>query len=178
MTTRKSIASESILEALDKLASEIAVAHADTNTLVLAAIANGGIPVNIMLRSRLLDNHGIDSQSAVVDISFHRDDIGVNPLSKDVESTSLALNPEDSTIILVDDVLFSGRSVRAALSELNTLGRPQMIELAVLVDRGNRRLPIEPNYVGIEESTTEMEKVDVRLFPEDPEKSHIDILGA
>ena len=82
-----------------------------------------------------------------------------------------------ATIILTDDVIFSGRSVRAALSELHALGRPRKVELAILVDRGNRRLPIEPNYRGIGEATTIDEKVEVHLFPKNPEKSHVDILS-
>lgn len=177
MTTRKSISSSEISSAIEKIAADIAATHSGTKTLVLAAIANGGIAFSESLRARLLESHGLQTHSATIDISFHRDDIGVNPISKEVESTSLVQNPEDATIILTDDVIFSGRSVRAALSELHALGRPRKVELAVLVDRGNRRLPIEPNYRGISENTTIDEKVEVHLFPKNPEKSHVDILS-
>ncbi|HCR28646.1 MAG TPA: bifunctional pyr operon transcriptional regulator/uracil phosphoribosyltransferase PyrR [Opitutae bacterium] len=177
MSIRKSISSQDINAAIEKIAADIAINHSDTKTLVLAAIANGGIAVNELLQSQLLTTHNLKSHSATIDISFHRDDIGVNPISKEVESTSLVQNPEESTIILVDDVIFSGRSVRAALSEVHALGRPRKVELAVLVDRGNRRLPIEPNYRGISEITTIDEKVEAHLFPKNPEKSHIDILS-
>lgn len=176
MTIRKSIGSQEIGAAIERIAADIAASHSETKTLVLAAIANGGIAVNDLLRSRLSDAHHLPTHSAIIDISFHRDDIGVNPIAKEVESTVLAQNPEEATIILVDDVIFSGRSVRAALSEVHTLGRPQRVELAVLVDRGNRRLPIEPNYRGISEITTIDEKVEAHLFPENLEKSHVDIL--
>ena len=177
MTTRKSINSGEINAAIEKIAGDIAATHSGTKTLVLAAVANGGIALSELLRDRLLESHGLQTHSATIDISFHRDDIGVNPISKEVESTSLVQNPEDATIILIDDVIFSGRSVRAALSEVHALGRPQKVELAVLVDRGNRRLPIEPNYRGISESTTIDEKVEVHLFQKNPEKSHVDILS-
>jgi pyrimidine operon attenuation protein/uracil phosphoribosyltransferase len=178
VTIRKSLSSEEISNAIERIAADIAANHRETKTLVLAAIANGGIAVSKLLRARLSETHNLKTHSATIDISFHRDDIGVNPIAKEVESTVLAQNPEDATIILVDDVIFSGRSVRAALSEVHTLGRPRKVELAVLVDRGNRRLPIEPNYRGISETTTMDEKVEARLYPENPEKSHIDILSS
>lgn len=177
MTTRKSISSNEISAAIDKIAADIAATHSESQTLVLAAVANGGIALSELLRARLIESHSLQTHSATIDISFHRDDIGVNPISKEVESTSLMQNPEDATIILIDDVIFSGRSVRAALSELHALGRPRKVELAVLVDRGNRRLPIEPNYRGISETTTIDEKVEVHLFPKNSEKSHVDILS-
>lgn len=176
MTVRKTISPQEIEEAITKIASEIASAHKQTENLVLAAIANGGIVLSALLRQRLSANHGIDAHRAVLDISFYRDDIGVNPIAKEVEATQLAQNPEESTIILVDDVLFTGRSVRAALSEIHALGRPKKIELATMVDRGNRILPIQADYVGIVEPTTPEEKVEVHLDEGDMGKSHIDIL--
>ncbi len=178
MTIRKTISSQEIEAALEQMADAIAAAHAQTRNLVLAGIANGGIPVSQRLRATLESKHGLQTREAIVDISFHRDDIGAKPIGKEVESTQFAANPEESTIILVDDVLFSGRSVRAALSEVHALGRPRKIELATLVDRGNRRLPIAPNYTGIDFPTQPEEKVKVHVDPENPEKSHIDILSS
>ncbi len=178
MPTRKSIPPREIEDAIHKIASEIATAHAKTDNLVLAAIANGGITLTQLLRRRLAADHGIDAHEAVVDISFYRDDIGLNPIAKEVEATQLAQNPEESTIILVDDVLFTGRSTRAALSEIHALGRPRKIELAVLVDRGNRILPIQADYTGFVEATAPDEKVDVILSSDHPGKSHIDILSS
>lgn len=178
MPIRKSITAEEIQLAVKAVASEIATQHASTRNLVLAAIANGGIVFNEMLRADLKTRHGIETHSATIDISFYRDDIGVNPIAKEVESTQLAQDPEESTIILVDDVIFTGRSIRAALSEVHSLGRPHRIELAVLVDRGNRRLPIEPHYTGIDEPTKTGEKVVAHLDMNFPEKSHIDILSS
>jgi len=178
VTVRKSISAHEIEEAINKITSEIAAAHKSTENLVLAAIANGGIALSALLRQRLVAEHGIEAHRAVLDISFYRDDIGVNPIAKEVEATQLAQNPEESTIILVDDVLFTGRSVRAALSEIHALGRPRKIELATLVDRGNRILPIQADYTGIAESTTPEEKVEVCLDEKDLGKSHIDILSS
>lgn len=178
MPVRKSISSQEIDAAITKIASEIAAAHTSTDSLVLAAIANGGLALSEILRQRLAIEHDIETYKATLDISFYRDDIGVNPIAKEVEATELVQNPEESVIILIDDVLFTGRSVRAALSEIHALGRPRKIELATLVDRGNRILPIQANYVGLLEPTTPNEKVEVQLDPVDLAKSHIDILSS
>ena len=91
---------------------------------MLAAVANGGIALSELLRARLIESHSLQTHSATIDISFHRDDIGVNPISKEVESTSLMQNPEDATIILIDDVIFSGRSVRAGPFRIARPGTP------------------------------------------------------
>ena len=178
MTVRKTISFPEVDAAIAKIASEIAATHKGTNNLVLAAIANGGIGLTEILHDRLSSDHNIQTFKAVVDISFYRDDIGANPIAKEVEATELAQNPEDATIILVDDVLFTGRSVRAALSEIHALGRPKKIELTTLVDRGNRILPIQSDYIGLMEPTTLDEKVVVQLTPNNLAKSHIDILNS
>lgn len=178
MSIRKSIPYQDIAEAVQSIASRIASQHAGESNLVLAAIANGGLGFCDMLAQALAEQGGPSVSQAVIDISFHRDDIGVNPIAKEVESTQLSHDPEESIIILVDDVIFSGRSIRAALAEINAIGRPRKIELAVLIDRGNRRLPIQPDYVGIAETTEAQEKVVAQLDPNNPEKSHIDILSA
>ncbi len=173
-----SIPSPEIEQAIDKLAREISEAHKDTENLVLAGIANGGVPFSEILSNRISKLREKPVHTATIDISFHRDDIGHKPITKEVEATELVHNPEDSVIVLSDDVLFSGRTVRAAMSEVHSIGRPFKIELAVLVDRGNRRLPIEANYVGLNMQTSPDEKVEVNLFPEDIGKSRIDILSA
>ncbi len=178
MSIRKSIPYSDIADAVRSVASKIADAHAGEGNLVLAAIANGGIPFCDWLAKEIDSIGGPPTQRAVIDISFHRDDIGVNPIAKEVESTQLCQDPEKAVIVLVDDVIFSGRSIRAALAEVNSIGRPRKIELATLIDRGNRRLPIQPDYVGISEMTESQEKVVAAIDAAQPEKSHIDILSA
>jgi len=174
---RKTIPSERVREAIDRLADSVAERHPKTDKLVLAGIANGGIALADLIADNLQQRLGSPIHKAIIDISFHRDDIGQNPISKAVESTELATDPEDAVIVLVDDVLFSGRSVRAAMDEVHTIGRPRKIELAVLVDRGNRLLPIAADYVGIEESTTSEEKVEVVLDVDHLDESRIDIIA-
>ena len=178
MPIRKSIQFPEIESAIDSIAAQIANAHTSTSNLVLAAIANGGIALTKILGRILADKYGIKTHSATIDISFHRDDIGVNPIAKEVESTELIQEPEESTIILVDDVIFSGRSIRAAMAEVHAIGRPRKIELVALIDRGNRLLPIQADYIGIEAATSTDEKVVVELDSDELIKSRIDILSA
>lgn len=176
MLVKKSIESEEITAAIESMADAIAAAHPKADNLVLAGIANGGIPLCSLLEIALAKRLGSSIPKAVIDISFHRDDIGHHPITKEVQATHMATDPEDSTIILVDDVLFSGRTVRAAIAEVLTIGRPYQVELAVLVDRGNRRLPFAANYTGLTEETTTDQKVEVTLDPQDPNKNKIDII--
>lgn len=178
MGIRQNISSEEISRAIRGLAESIASRHQSTQNLVLAGIANGGIPFCNLLKAEIESIANREIHSATIDVSFHRDDIGINPITKSVEATELALDPEEAVIILVDDVLFSGRTIRAALSEVHSIGRPHKIELAVLVDRGNRLLPISADYIGITVATNPDENVEVHLDTEDPSKSHVDILSS
>ena len=171
----RTIPSEDIQAAVAKLANEIAERHKESSRIVLAGIANGGIPVNDWLFESLKPQFKGELSKGVVDISFHRDDFGQKPITKEVEVTQLFHNPEDSIVILVDDVLHSGRTIRAALAELHALGRPQKVELAVLVDRGNRKLPIAPDYIGIVHETAVNEVVVVNIDASNHARSIIDI---
>jgi len=174
----KIIDSVEIISAIESLADKIVASHSRADKLVLAGIANGGIALCSLLETALAKRMGTSIPKAVIDISFHRDDIGQNPITKEVQATQMATDPEDSTIILVDDVLFSGRTVRAAIAEVLTIGRPYKVELAVLVDRGNRRLPFAANYIGIKEDTTPEQKVAVHLDSDDTSRCKIEITDA
>lgn len=176
MLVNQSIDSSQIEDAIESMAKDIVNAHPDANNLVLAGIANGGVPLCAILEKRLAKHYGTSIPKAVIDISFHRDDIGHKPITKEVQATHMATDPEDSVIILVDDVLFSGRTIRAAIAEVLTLGRPYKIELATLVDRGNRRLPIAADYTGLKIDTTPNQKVIVELDLTSPENNRIEIL--
>lgn len=176
MLVNQFIDSKQIEDAIESMAKAIAAAHPKVDNLVLAGIANGGVSLCAILESRLSRHYGTSVPKAVIDISFHRDDIGHKPITKEVQATQMATDPEESVIILVDDVLFSGRTIRAAIAEVLTLGRPFKIELATLVDRGNRRLPIAPDYTGLKIETTPEQEVNVELDMVSPEKSRIEIM--
>ena len=138
--------SKDIETGIDRLADEICSKHATTTDLAIFGVANGGIPLADLLHRKIELNLGGDIPIGTVDISFHRDDIAHNPIPKDTDPTEVPIDIDGANILLVDDVIYTGRSVRAAVNELFDLGRPSTIELAVLYDRGGRKLPIQPDY--------------------------------
>ena len=138
--------SKDIETGIDRLADEICAKHAATTDLAIFGLANGGIPLADLLHRKIELNLRRDVPIGTVDISFHRDDIAHNPIPKDTDPTEVPIDIDGANILLVDDVIYTGRSVRAAVNELFDLGRPSTIELAVLYDRGGRKLPIQPDY--------------------------------
>ncbi len=153
--------------AIDRVASAIARRHTGTARLLLLGIANGGIVLAARLAAAL-KKAGLKPGTGTIDISFHRDDIGRNPIPKEHTPTMISHDVNGATVILVDDVLHSGRTVKAALDELFDHGRPASVELAVLVDRGGRLLPVAATYTGLTLVAGDTEKVKVRLDPAAP----------
>jgi pyrimidine operon attenuation protein/uracil phosphoribosyltransferase len=165
----KTIGYREVHAAIERLAAAIKAKHGRTEGLLVLGIANGGIPVARRICAQL----GI-KRVGDLDISFHRDDIGKHPIPKEFTPTLLPGDVNGATVILVDDVLFSGRTVKAALDELFDHGRPARVELAVLVDRGSRKLPIVADFAGTTLDAGEAEDVVVSL-DDDPSKDRIDI---
>jgi len=148
--------------ALTRMAHEIVERNADTAGLAILGVRTNGVPLAQRL-AKLIG--GILHQPipiGEIDISMHRDDIALRGASQ-VGATQVAFDVTGKTIVLVDDVLFTGRSTRAALDEIADFGRPQRIQLAVLVDRGHRELPIRADFVGKNAPTAPQERVTVRL---------------
>lgn len=172
MGTLKTIGSGEIQAAIGRLAAAIAARHADRRQLLLLGVANGGIELARRLGQRL------GAPAGTLDISFHRDDIGRHPIPKEFAPTRIPRDVHGATVILVDDVLFSGRTVKAALDEIFDHGRPTKVELAILVDRGGHRLPFAPDYCGFALATKESEKIFVKLGPGDPRRDSIRIAPA
>ncbi|GBC81521.1 Bifunctional protein PyrR [bacterium HR10] len=158
-----------IEQALERLAAEIAASEPPTDKLMLVGIRTRGVPLARRLAEILKRRHGRDLPVGVLDITFYRDDlsrIAPNPVVKTSEL------PHDITgriIVLVDDVLYTGRTIRAALDHLMDYGRPDRVRLAVLVDRGHRELPIQADYVGRAIPTERNEIVKVMLREVDGE---------
>ncbi|MDO8545362.1 MAG: bifunctional pyr operon transcriptional regulator/uracil phosphoribosyltransferase PyrR [Opitutaceae bacterium] len=163
MGTSKRIGPAEIEAAITRLARDIAVRHARKDVLLLG-IANGGIELAQRL-ARQLAHLGPRAKAGTLDVSFHRDDIGRHPIPKEFAPTHIPGDVHGATIVLVDSVLFSGRTIKAALDELFDHGRPAKVELAVLVDRGGRRLPLSADYVGFNLPIGDAEKVVVNLDP-------------
>ena len=148
--------------ALDRIAHQIAERNTSHGEVALVGIQKGGVHLASRLRQSLEKIWGHSVPLGLLDVSMHRDDHNQR-LPIDIQPTSIPFDPTGKIVVLVDDVLFSGRTVRAALDALTDLGRPKAIQLAVLVDRGNRDLPIKADFVGKEAPTALDERIDVRL---------------
>ena len=151
-----------IQRALTRMAHEIAERYEKSNDVVLVGIQKGGVPVAQRLSNILsgIWNHPIPT--GMLDIAMHRDDIA-RQVAPAIHPTVMPFDVTGKTVVLVDDVLFSGRTVRAAMDALNDFGRPRRIQLAVLVDRGHRELPIKADFVGKNVPTSMTEKIIVDL---------------
>ena len=158
---------EAVRRAIRRISHEIAERHPIGN-VALIGIQTRGVPLAQRLAKEFSQiEPGKILPVGSLDISFHRDDLAKNiPMPKGSE---VLFDVKDKTVILVDDVLYTGRTIRAAMDALCDLGRPKVIQLAVLVDRGHRELPIRPDFVGKNLPTSPQEKVRVRLMEQDGE---------
>src|SRR5213592_3715906 len=154
---------EAIRRALRRIAHEIIEQNADLRSVVLAGIPLRGVEIARRLAEFIREVAKIDIETGAIDVAMHRDDVGTRPELPIVHASKLPLPLEGCTVIIVDDVLYTGRTVRAALDAINSFGRPARIQLAALVDRGHRELPIRPDYVGKNLPTAMNEKVRVLL---------------
>jgi pyrimidine operon attenuation protein/uracil phosphoribosyltransferase len=148
---------------LTRMAHEILEKHRGTKNLVIIGIRTGGVFLANRIKEKIYSIEGVDIPRGELDINLYRDDwtrIAHQPI---VQKTELPFSLDGKQVILVDDVLFTGRTVRAAMDALMDFGRPDRIELAVLVDRGHRELPIEANYVGKSIETIHNTMVNVYL---------------
>jgi pyrimidine operon attenuation protein/uracil phosphoribosyltransferase len=159
---------EAIERTLSRIAHEI-IERTDVDEIALVGIHTRGVPLAQRLRRLIEERAGVSVPLGAVDITFHRDDVSVRggeaPLHAQpvVRATELDFPPEGTTCILVDDVLYTGRTIRAAIEALFDYGRPARVQLAVLVDRGHRELPIRPDYVGKNLPTSHGERIQVQL---------------
>jgi len=156
---------------LTRIAHEIVENGGPPEQLALAGIHTRGAVLAARLQMLLSDLHGIDAPLGYLDISFYRDDVTTRAGSPVVHATELEFVLEGRTVVIVDDVLFTGRTVRAAIEALFDYGRPARVQLAVLADRGHRELPLRPDYVGKNLPTARSERVYVRLAEIDGEDS-------
>jgi pyrimidine operon attenuation protein / uracil phosphoribosyltransferase len=161
---------ESIRRTLSRIAHEIIERNEDLDTVALLGIHTRGVPLAHRLRHLIEERSGEELALGQLDITFHRDDVHVRagqaprrpqPLARE---TKLDFELEGRTVILVDDVLYTGRTIRAAIDALLEYGRPDRVQLAVLADRGHRELPIRPDYVGKNLPTGRNERVQVELM--------------
>lgn len=153
---------EAIERALTRIAHEILEANKGAGDIALVGIVTRGASIAGLLASRIAQIEGAEVPVGSLDISFYRDDVGVR-LNPEVHTTDIPFEVEGRDIVLVDDVLYTGRTIRAAMDAIMDYGRPRSIQLAVLVDRGHRELPIRADYVGKNVPTSGGERVKVFL---------------
>ena len=154
---------EAIRRALRRIAHEIIESNPRLKAVVLAGIPSRGVEIARRIAAFIQEINNATVDTGVVDVAMHRDDVGTRKELPVVRASTLPIPLEERTVIIVDDVLYTGRTVRAALDAINSFGRPARIQLAVLVDRGHRELPIRPDYVGKNLPTAAGEQILVRL---------------
>ena len=154
--------------ALTRIAHEILEKNGGAKNLTFVGLRTRGVTLAQRLMAKITAIDGAAPPVGTLDITLYRDDLGMRGAPV-IRGTDIPFSIRDKTVILVDDVLFTGRTIRAALDALIDLGRPQMIQLAILVDRGHRELPIRPDYIGKNLPTSRRESVAVRLMEHDGE---------
>jgi pyrimidine operon attenuation protein/uracil phosphoribosyltransferase len=152
-----------IERALIRISHEIIEKNRGTENIALIGIQRRGVPLARKIADNLLQFEGIKIDTGILDITFYRDDLSLLSEHPIINSTSIDFTISDKRLILVDDVLYTGRTVRAAIDAVFDLGRPAMIQLAVLIDRGHRELPIRPDYVGKNVPTSKTELIEVHI---------------
>ena len=162
--------SNAINKSLIRISHEIIERNKELESIILIGIQRRGVTLSNRLKNLIFTFSNVDLKTGALDIGFYRDDLSfVNrPF---IRETSILNNIDNKTVILIDDVLFTGRTIRAAMNALIDFGRPKFIQLAVLIDRGHRELPIRPDYIGKNIPTSSREKIQVKLTEIDQEEN-------
>ena len=158
---------EEMDEILTRMAGEVIDRHPELGEVALIGIRRRGVPLAERLRNEIEGHNQTEIPLGVLDINFYRDDCSLVDTQPVVEESHLDFDVNDKKILLVDDVLFTGRTVRAGLESIMDYGRPRKVELVVLIDRGHRELPIQADYTGRVVDTAHNEMVEVRISPID-----------
>lgn len=164
MGSRQIVLTEKDIEAaLNQICEQLLSRYPSLSDMVLVGIRTGGVFLAERLKEKILQRRGIDLPTGIIDITLYRDDWTRLSQTPEVKKTEIHFLIEDKNVLLVDDVLFTGRTIRAAIDALLDLGRPRRVELAVLIDRGHRELPICADYVGKVLDTSRQDSVNVEL---------------
>jgi pyrimidine operon attenuation protein / uracil phosphoribosyltransferase len=169
VTGRQIMTADEIRRATVRISHEIVEKQAGTAGLALVGIQRRGVPLAHRIADAIAEHEGVSLPVGALDITFYRDDLSLVALQPLVKGTDLPFDLNGATVVLVDDVLYTGRTIRAAMDALVDFGRPQAIRLAVLIDRGHRELPIRADHVGKNVPTSREEIVRVHLAETDDE---------
>jgi pyrimidine operon attenuation protein/uracil phosphoribosyltransferase len=153
-----------IMRAVTRIAHEIIERNKGVKDVYLIGIQRRGVPLAKMIAAKIREVEGMEVPVGILDITFYRDDLSMLSEHPVVNGTEINFSVTDKIIVLVDDVLYTGRTARAAIDAIMDLGRPRMIQLAILIDRGHRELPIRADYVGKNVPTSRTEVVNVKLM--------------
>ena len=167
---RQLLSAEEISRTLQRLAHEIMEKSGGTKDLALIGVRRRGVPLSQRLARIMKESARVEVPVGTLDITLYRDDLSTVAHQPVVQSTEIEFQVDDREIVLVDDVLYTGRTVRAAMNGLFDLGRPRRIRLCVLIDRGHRELPVEASFVGRHVQTSDTEIVECRLQEVDNEE--------
>jgi pyrimidine operon attenuation protein / uracil phosphoribosyltransferase len=167
MTGRQIMTADEIRRATIRISHEIVEKQAGTAGLALVGIQRRGVPLAQRIAEAIAEHEGVTLPVGALDITFYRDDLSLVAQQPLVKGTDLPFDLNGATVVLVDDVLYTGRTIRAAMDALVDFGRPQAIRLAVLIDRGHRELPIRADHVGKNVPTSREEIVRVHLAETD-----------
>jgi pyrimidine operon attenuation protein/uracil phosphoribosyltransferase len=163
LTSRQIMTADDVRRALVRISHEIVEKHGGTNGLALVGVKRRGVPLAERLAASIESHEGARPHVGSLDITFYRDDLSQVARAPILGAAELPFPLESSTLVIVDDVLYTGRTIRAALDALVDVGRPQAVRLAVLVDRGHRELPIRADHVGKNVPTSRDEVIKVHL---------------
>ena len=161
--------SAGIKRAATRISYEIIEKNKGVEDICLIGIQRRGVSLAKLIKERIRENEGVDVDFGILDITFYRDDLSVLDEHPVLNGTDIPFSIQDKKVILVDDVLYTGRTCRAAIDAIMDLGRPKLIQLAVLIDRGHRELPIHADYVGKNLPTSKKEVVHVKFTEHDGE---------
>ncbi|NLK86848.1 MAG: bifunctional pyr operon transcriptional regulator/uracil phosphoribosyltransferase PyrR [Clostridiaceae bacterium] len=152
-----------IMRAVTRIAHEIIEKNKGVENVHLIGIQRRGVPLAKLIADKIYEVEGTEVPVGILDITFYRDDLSMLAEHPVVNGTEINFSVTDKIIVLVDDVLYTGRTVRSAIDAVMDIGRPRMIQLAILIDRGHRELPIRADYVGKNVPTSKTEMVNVKL---------------
>lgn len=169
LTSSVVLSAADIARGISRIAHEILEKNRGAENLVLIGIRSRGVTVAQRLKARIQDIEQVSVPQGILDITLYRDDVRSGKANPELKKTEIPFSIEEKDVILCDDVLFTGRTIRAAIDALMDFGRPASVQLAVLVDRGHRELPIRPDYVGKNIPTSKTMRIQVSLREDDGE---------
>ena len=168
---------DQIRRALVRIAHELLEKNGGSKNLLLVGIRTRGIPLANRLANYIKEFEGYETPVGVLDITLYRDDI-FSRGGMTTQSTNIPVSVDGRVVILIDDVLFTGRTIRAAMDAVMDMGRPRLVQLAVLIDRGHRELPIRADFVGKNIPTSHSEEIQVRLAETDESEQVVILTGS